>query len=1529
MIKSFHRSDAGAEEQLPSDLRPPQALRRALQYLWDNYTNSRKNLAENHKFVWDRTRAIRNDFSIQQVSKLEDVKIAIQCFEEIARFHLLSLHQLTRSGHDNKDFVPQQEREQLSNTLVSLNYYYDDHRGRYQSPNEPEFRAYQLLLQIRGQPQDIPERARALPENICKTEEVYTAIELILLSGRVTGYSKHLLPLYRKLKVGESRFETFWSMMQSSEVDYLTACAAEVSFNLVRSHTLETMSKTFRSGPKLKLDDFSLEELTFSLGFDTVEQTQSVLESCDVPITQRKNGSFYIDLEKIGGPIPKDAFSSKEQQFSKRLVEDKRQGQFLDAVIKGYDLAYCKKHGLVETSYGGSESEVDEMEQVFSDEEGKGLFVDGSNPKNDMASTSALFKLGAGTSTGFAPQTNGSLPSASSFPKEIATAPGSFGQPTKPGFPSSLSAQDNPFTSTRNQQNPFTSTLASQPPQLGPFASTANSQPAAPNPFKSPANTTAQATSTKSSFNLSNGLKPATQANADISASSFPKPASPTSKSFGQPSEWTTSASQEVSIMPRNGTTESSTPSLFQPANPSLSASEKAPAPIGAGSQEALFTFKKPSLPSTSTLFKPGSSGPGAVSQDSNLVLGQPSFSQPNVPVAHESQETSKASSNPLLQAWRNHKEQSSSVSTDSLSIAGKPAKDVSSIFSQAQTSPMHLSKEFLFGTPATNEATPSSEIQQTNGPKASITAEPLFKTPAKSNGYDLGAARENSFAKATQPILKRVNFAEPSESNPQRPGKAPGLFPAKPESDVQPTSALPNDSMQSSKHAPPPASFFPQPETTNVPKSSAAPIVLAAPNNNPAQVHPPSSSFFSQFEGAAQNVAPNSAPAPSKTDPGSSQFSSKPAFPTPVPEPLFKPKFPALATITPSSLEHAVPKPTASSVPRNSANLQKVDISGKPAVPVIKEQTTTSVPLEAPKSSTLDQSAADAQSQSNISRKKEQVLDNVARDLVTGSYGLLEQFVQATMSTIFEESQKKVQKERQRSKLSDIKQRILGYKFLARWREITEKLIERRRAVARRKRMREAAREVREERLSQTSSQISSEVGSPKEVSGSHFFQAGRPKSSSDKYYRPGLNLSALDRFTTNSFQILKKRRSIDKDDERPCGDQSLMSSASGVRQATLTKKQKTSHGNEPLMSGALGVKQITSMQNQKTSDGNEFLMSGALGVRQASPPKKQTAAHHKRSQTVNGAMTSQDGPQANDIIRNAKKRSLIVDPFPASKKRRSLPMGTTLGTSSFVGSTSLINDSLRRKALDIARSLNIRSLSTTRTDYFRLKARGIDPDTPMVPTRQKRSRPADEDNGSLAPSKTRKLSESTSSTLGLSPETQELLSSSLDLSPETRAVIAGKPYQSDIKGLKFNEEEEELFAQSRKLREMLAAETDWMRSTREQYEKEQEDLKNETPAQRRLREFKDTPSRTSIRLLQTGANGFLPDNYWERLDQSAKGKGKTKANFNFGGSIFAPETPTPVMGLAALSNGSKGKEEEFGGINNQGASADDAIEL
>ena len=300
MVKRFRRSAAGYDEQLPSDIRPPQVLRRTLDYLINEIVGGSQPLARVHKFVWDRTRGIRNDFSIQQVTKVEDLRIAIDCFERIARFHILSLHQLSQPDLEKEEFDHHQEREQLNNTLLSLMYYYDDSRHKLISPNEAEFRAYCIVFEIQDQRPDLEDRIQQWPRVLLSDMRVRTALRIYGAAGNTSDGQGPLKPRV-SFAVAQANTGRFWELVKSNAVSYTMACVTEIYFNLVRRTALEIIWKAYkgkRAGPS-RMEDWVLGDLAMALGFDDEDQTQSYVEEHGFLVSERGDGQAYVDLGSV------------------------------------------------------------------------------------------------------------------------------------------------------------------------------------------------------------------------------------------------------------------------------------------------------------------------------------------------------------------------------------------------------------------------------------------------------------------------------------------------------------------------------------------------------------------------------------------------------------------------------------------------------------------------------------------------------------------------------------------------------------------------------------------------------------------------------------------------------------------------------------------------------------------------------------------------------------------------------------------------------------------------------------------------------------------------------------------------------------------------------------------------------------------------------------------------------------------------------------------------------------------------------
>ena len=252
-------------------------------------------------------------------------------------------------------------------------------------------------------------------------------------------------------------------------------------------------------------------------------------------------------------------------------------------------------------------------------------------------------------------------------------------------------------------------------------------------------------------------------------------------------------------------------------------------------------------------------------------------------------------------------------------------------------------------------------------------------------------------------------------------------------------------------------------------------------------------------------------------------------------------------------------------------------------------------------------------------------------------------------------------------------------------------------------------------------------------------------------------------------------------------------------------------------------------------------------------------TKIHHRRSKTLGNSVSAPP-----------------LRPSPTHRTRVDV---------STIPEGSMLYETLMKQARKVIP--NAKS-DTTRTTYFRLKALGIDPDTPVVPSTKKRNWDTAQLNG-----------DSRSST-----------SSSL---PHPLSTLASKPSPARPPTQKLDnasnralaeDEDEALFAQLRSIREALAQSQQWMQSERQSIERSMTPQSqsqsqsyqiqpktstinftpsdsNETPAQRRLREVRERgprPSRTKMRLRAMGDKALLPKGFWDPGDMRQSSNPKMK---------------------------------------------------
>ncbi|KAJ5360378.1 SAC3/GANP/Nin1/mts3/eIF-3 p25 [Penicillium concentricum] len=632
MVKRFRRAAAGNDEQLPSDIRTPKTLLQTMNYLIRYVINGGESLATIHMFVWNRTRSIRNDFSVQQLTHEEDVKTAVLCLERIARFHIVSLHLLSNPAN-TEQFDRHQEREQLNNTMLSLMYYYDDNRERIHFPNEDEFRAYHILFSIHDQRPDLEARVQKWPTALLSSPRVQVALELFAAACN-TWEPQGALDSRRTNAVAQGFYARFFNIINSPSVSYLMACVAEVYFNHIRQTAIRAIWKAYCRTPlsqQSKNDHWTVEELTKVLHFDDDEQTIEYCNSQDLQFVENANGGLYLNW----GDRPVDSVDfapSSDHSFSETYVESKRAGRSLVAIILGMNIRESARMGMIDRSQLPEKSEtLPEAEAEDGD-----LFVsdiDNQTPAPVVETHNTLLRDTSASEFRIASESQKSLQSTP------ASSPSLF--QSKP--PPAASKPPNPFAAAFQpskmpsppSENPFATSIPSTsaiPTAPSPFASS-------PNPFLTPKEpepsnkTDASTPTTNVAFSLFQTKPPSQPDTAD-------KPAVPSISSAGPPPSAFASTSSSIFSKPvyAKSKTETSTttppapafsqPSIFPPA--SSTADKPCPVfPNGSGSvlsaasspftAPSTFSFSKPSestqktetpaatTPAQSTLFKPTS----------------------------------------------------------------------------------------------------------------------------------------------------------------------------------------------------------------------------------------------------------------------------------------------------------------------------------------------------------------------------------------------------------------------------------------------------------------------------------------------------------------------------------------------------------------------------------------------------------------------------------------------------------------------------------------------------------------------------------------------------------------------------------------------------------------------------------------------------------------------------------------------------------------------------------------------------------
>ncbi|KAF1947034.1 hypothetical protein EJ02DRAFT_450008 [Clathrospora elynae] len=448
MVKAYARSAAGMDVELVSEIRSPATCLKTLEYLFRRLDHDDFQFL--HQWVWDRTRAVRKDLSTQRIEAKPDIRVLLTCLEQSARFYMLAAHHMGRSTKE--DYSHQHDVEQLNQTLISLKERYaDNRRAAIPSDNEAEFWAYRLILAPLYANTQLENELHSLPSHLRNNPRVKTALDIfrVLKSLIILNYTSFVQC--------QSNWKKFWDLIKSPRVSYLMACAAAISFNRVRHVVLDAVWRSFRIGNsqhQITVEDWTPEKLKYVLGLDTDTEAVKFCEDYGFVFELNKDGNTFMDIKQKGYEkvvLPKG--DVKPQFFSASIVESKRYGRTLSAVIQGLTVQEAKTRGLLLENVAGTQA------GGITDE--TSLFV----PETSTPNTSIFGQTNGTTPTGMCTKSTtspfqlGGTPTAVPNPFLKAASQNSFGG-TQPGvfdpsknpivFAPSGDSKANPFLQHKN-----------------------------------------------------------------------------------------------------------------------------------------------------------------------------------------------------------------------------------------------------------------------------------------------------------------------------------------------------------------------------------------------------------------------------------------------------------------------------------------------------------------------------------------------------------------------------------------------------------------------------------------------------------------------------------------------------------------------------------------------------------------------------------------------------------------------------------------------------------------------------------------------------------------------------------------------------------------------------------------------------------------------------------------------------------------------------------------------------------------------
>ncbi|CAN6289441.1 unnamed protein product [Urochloa humidicola] len=218
-IKKFCRT-LSSTNVMASDIRPLSVLRETMDYLLHLLDSSEHPFETIHDFIFDRTRSIRQDLSMQNIVNDQ----AVQIYEDVVTFHIRSHQRLARSCQDpDVSSLCFLNMEQLTKCLLSLfDMYHAVHESDFHSKREAEYYSFYVLLHL----------GCKIPKMVDSLSLWYSRLATQVRRSKEMIFARNLLRCYQL-----GNFKRFFCMIAAEATD-LQSHLVEPFLNEVRARAL-------------------------------------------------------------------------------------------------------------------------------------------------------------------------------------------------------------------------------------------------------------------------------------------------------------------------------------------------------------------------------------------------------------------------------------------------------------------------------------------------------------------------------------------------------------------------------------------------------------------------------------------------------------------------------------------------------------------------------------------------------------------------------------------------------------------------------------------------------------------------------------------------------------------------------------------------------------------------------------------------------------------------------------------------------------------------------------------------------------------------------------------------------------------------------------------------------------------------------------------------------------------------------------------------------------------------------------------